>query len=388
MTTKEYLDSNPTIRRKADFFENFWKGRGPYPILFAKPHLAKGKNWIKRTIAEQHADPAAALEEALELARYALLDADDGIPVARADLGTTLFPSFLGLKVHIEEDAHPWLAEHLGLGEYAQKKKVGAGLMEEPPAGGSELRTAIGFYKLLAGRAAAYGPPLPYLPDNQGIFDISHIVAGTDLFYALADDPQAVHAAQENSLELYLSGTRLFKKIAGEERGSMLHGHGMPSGVWFPHLGARISEDSCTLVSAQTIREFCVPYLERAAREFGGLFLHFCGRHEDFLRIAAGESWARVVNLGNPESYSLDETFALLGSRKTVSFGHLEPAETEGDEDYLERMADLAGRNRMGLILVAPPVRGEGEQELSEDRCRSLRDRWHRLTAKFEYPAT
>jgi hypothetical protein len=386
-TTRARLSADPVLARKAGFFERFWEGRGPYPILFSKPHLAKEKNWLRRPIDEQHADPAAALEEALEQAKYTLLDIDDGIPVARADLGTTLFPSFLGLKVHIEPDVHPWLAEHRSLADYAALRDV-ASTVAAGETGA--LRTAAEFYRLLGARVASSGAPLPYLPDNQGIFDIGHIVVGTDFFYGLADDPDAVHAAQRNSLALYEWGTRYFKRLAGEEPGSMLHGHGMSSGVWFPDIGARVSEDSCTLISRRDIEEFCVPYLERAASDFGGLFLHFCGRHEDFLRLACGSAWARTLNLGNPELYDLDEVFRLCGERGTVYFGHLDPAPGEDDEAYLERLAEAAGRSRAGLILVAPPVpdAAEGGPEfaaVSADRCRRLRDRWHRLTAAFSF---
>ena len=397
MNTRAFLNADPVLARKALFFEHFWEGQGPFPILFAKPHLAKGKNWIRHSIAEQHFDPIAALEEALALARFSLLDIDDGIPVARADLGTTLFPSFLGLKVHIEADVHPWLAEHLSLSEYAGMQNIGEFLT--PEKAGGEMRTATEFYHLFRERAEEGSVPLPYIPDNQGIFDISHIVIGTDLFYGPTDDPDSVHAAQRNSLALYLEGTRLFKDLAGEETGSMLHGHGMPSGVWFPDIGARISEDSCTLISGDAIREFCVPYLEEAAQSFGGLFLHFCGHHMDFLRLSCGSSWARVLNLGNPESFDLNEVFSLCGKSGTVYFGHIDLADEEDDDDYLERMAETAGRNKAGLILVAPPVRytgnavsdveieltEDGTPDISIDRCRRLRERWHDLTAKFRF---
>jgi hypothetical protein len=301
-------------------------------------------------------------------------------------LGTTLFPSFLGLKIHIEADAHPWPAEHLSLAAYAAMRDIGV----DPASGtgGTELRTAVEFYRLLMQRVDAGRAPLPYVPDNQGVFDLSHIVVGTDFFYGLADDPDAVRAAQENSLSLYLAGTKLFKRLAREEAGSMLHGHGMPSGVWFPDIGARISEDSCTLVSPDAIREFCVPYLERAAEPFGGLFLHFCGRHEEFLRLSCGSPWARVLNLGNPESYDLDEVFGLCGKSGTVYFGHIDPAPEEDDDAYLDRVAGLAGRHEAGLILVAPPVREAESEEVSADRCRRLRERWHRLTDGFRFKRT
>lgn len=190
MDTRAYLNADPLLARKAAFFERFWEGRGPYPILFAKPHLAKGKNWLRRSISEQHADPGRAI---------------------------------------------------------------------------GELGTAVGFYRLLMERVEKGIAPLPYAPDNQGVFDISRIVVGTDLFYGPADDPGAVHAAQKNSLSLYVEGTRFFKSLIREENGSMLHGHGA------------------------------------------------------------------------------------------------------------------------GLILVARPVRGGENEEMSVDRCRRLRGRWHRLTNTFQF---
>jgi hypothetical protein len=400
MTTREMLAADPVLSRKAAFFENFWTGQGPYPILFAKPHLAKGRPWVKHSIARQHADPEACLEEALAIADYTMMDIDDGIPVARADLGTTLFPSFLGLAIHVEEDAHPWPAEHWSLTDYAGGDEPGANKTSGKNTAigndgssirqlvGQELRIAKGFYRLLMDRIeSGQAAPLPYVPDNQGIFDLTHIIAGTELFYALTDNGELVKAAQDRSLDLYLAGTKLFKFLIGEENGSMLHGHGMPSGVWSPDIGARISEDSCTLISPDAIRKFCIPWLEQAAKAFGGLFLHFCGRHDEFLHLAAGQAWARVINLGNPEFYDLDELFGLCGKTGTVYFGNLDPASDEDDTTYLERMADLAGRHKAGLILVAPPP-GSGEEVLSTeqiDHCGHLRQRWHDLTASRHF---
>ena len=196
-------------------------------------------------------------------------------------------------------------------------------------------------------------PVLPYVPDNQGVFDLTHLVAGSDVFYAVADDPPALLAAQERSLELFLAGSRWFKDLVGEEAGSMVHGHGMPSGVWFPDTGIRVSEDSCTLFSAADIRRFCLPFIERAIRPFGRGFLHFCGRHEDFLRMAVENPLVSTVNLGNPELYDLEEVFAWCGRTGTVFFGHVARAGGEDDEAWLERLAGMCGRTGCRLILVA-----------------------------------
>jgi hypothetical protein len=366
---------------KYRFFEDFWHGEGPCPLLFAKPHLAKGKNYIRHNLADQHRDPAKLLEEALLAGESALEGIDDGIPTIRADLGTTLFPSALGLRVAIREEVHPWLEEHFDLGTYAALPDPGGGIRKET----GEIAAAAAMYRLFFKEQAAGRIRKilrPYVPDNQGVFDLTHIAVGTDMFTALVDSPDLVHRAQRNSLRLYLEGTRFFKKLLGEVDRSMVHGHGMISGVWFPDTGARISEDSCSLVSDAMISEFCLPYIREALRPFGRGFLHFCGRHEGFLRAACEEPLISTVNLGNPEMYDLGEVFKLCGGTGTVYFGHLDPGTEESMETYLERIAGLAARNRARVILAAPPAAGPDILVGTEVK-KSLVRLWHRLTKPF-----
>jgi hypothetical protein len=374
------LRTDPLLRRKAEFFEEFWNGEGAYPILFAKPHLALNRNYLVHDLMQQHADVEKLLAEALAQASTAVDRSDDGIPVARADLGTTLFPSGLGLRVSLSENAHPWLVEHLDLARYAGLDSPADGL-----AGRGEFPLAAAFYRRLreerqAGRLPS--PVLPYVPDNQGVFDLTHLVAGSNVFYSLSDDPSALLAAQERSLEIFLAGSRFFKDLIGEEACSMIHGHGMPSGVWFPDTGIRISEDSCTLISPADIRKFCLPFIERAIRPFGRGFLHFCGRHEDFLRMAVEHPLVSAVNLGNPELYDLEEVFSWCGRTATVYFGHVARAGDEDDDAWLERLAAMCGRTGCRLILVAADAAVEtagGSPAAAPARERLVR-RWHELT--------
>jgi hypothetical protein len=373
------IEGDPILEGKIAFFERFWRGEGPYPIIFARPHLAKGRNWTRRNLIEQHGDPDALFEEALAQTIRWTADIDDGVPMARADLGTTLLPSALGLGIHVEANAHPWLADHLDLEALAERIDTPA-ITDFAAAPGRELRLAREFYASLLGRRAAGIPPriLPYLPDTQGVFDLCHIVVGSSIFYDFLDRPGLLHRAMETSLALHLAGTAYFKGLLGETRDSMLHGHGMPSGVWFPDTGARISEDSCTLLSPAHLRAFCLPYLERITETYPSLFLHFCGRHEDFLALMANRPWISTLNLGNPELYDLEDLFGLCGRTGTVYFGHFGKGRRESHEAYLERMAGLAQRHGAGLILVAPPV-------AEKERCRRLRELWHELTADLRF---
>jgi len=364
---------NPAIRRRFRFFEEFWKGEGPCPVLFAEPHLAKGRPYLRYDLVEQHRDAEKHLEErVLEIQPHLEL-IDDGIPAVRSDLGTTLLPSALGLPIELQPELHPWLAEHLSPQQYEKIEITG----DPQDLLKNEVRFSRDFYQLF-GRRQTEGrvPPelYPYVPDTQGIFDLSHLIVGTDLLYLLGDRREQVLAIQEQSLRLFLTATRFFKDLLGEQGGSMVHGHGMPIGVWFPDTGARISEDSATLISADMIRTFCLPFIRRAAEPFGRLFLHYCGHHPGFLKMVCEMQEISTLNLGNPEMYDLEEVFTLCGQNGTVYFGHLPVVEGEDGDGYLERLADLCGRTKARLILVSGYHPGGSEEKTS------LVKRWHRLT--------
>ena len=119
MTDSNALRKN-AIRRKFRLYEEFWKGEGPFPILFTEPHLAKGKPYIRHDLVEQHRDPEKHLEERLLEIEPHLELIDDGIPTVRSDLGTTLLPSGLGLQIEVQPELHPWLAEHLTPEQYVE----------------------------------------------------------------------------------------------------------------------------------------------------------------------------------------------------------------------------------------------------------------------------
>lgn len=361
------------VRQKFAFYEDFWKGDGAFPILFTKPHLAKDRNYISYDLVEQHQDVNKLVADAL-LAIAPHLDLiDDGIPTIRADLGTTLLPSGLGLEIAVQPNQHPWLKQHLTLEQF---QRLPSPLTIEDIQQG-EIPLARQFYQQVRrqqqqGRISA--DIFPYVPDTQGIFDLSHLLLGNDLFLLLQDDPEMVHRLQRTSLELFLAGTRMFKQLLGEASASMVHGHGMNAGVWFPHTGARISEDSCILISGRMIQKFCAPYIKQAITPFGRGFMHYCGKHEGFLKILCEMEEISTLNLGNPEMYDLEELFALLGKTGTVYFGHLDRQDGEAPQTYLERLAGLCGQSRTRLILVADYQPRDSDEKIS------LVNQWHRLT--------
>jgi hypothetical protein len=283
-----------------------------------------------------------------------------------------LLPNGLGLRIEVQPELHPWLVEHLTPEQYCEPHPLSAQDLLQ-----NEMLFSQQFYALFNQRKQQGGIPAavyPYVPDTQGIFDLSHLIIGTDLFYLLSDRGDRILSIQERSLELFLTATTMFKDLLGEQSGSMVHGHGMPIGVWFPDTGARISEDSATLISDDMIREFCLTFIKRAAKPFGRLFMHYCGHHPGFLKMLCEMQEISTLNLGNPEMYDLEELFSLCGRNGTVYFGHLPLLDGEDGPSYLERLAELCRRHQTRLILVSNYYpRGREEKG-------ALVERWHRLT--------
>ncbi|MBN2551894.1 MAG: hypothetical protein JXB06_03955 [Spirochaetales bacterium] len=362
------------IRGKFRFFEEFWSGEGSCAILFTEPHLARGRPYLRHDLVEQHRDVGKHLEERLLEVEPHLELVDDGIPTIRSDLGTTLLPSGLGLRIEVQPELHPWLSEHLSPERYLGLQTP----LDPEDLLKNEMLFSWSFYQLFSRRKEQGLVPAevyPYVPDTQGIFDLSHLIVGTDLLYLLSDHAAQVLKIQERSLEIFLTVTGLFKGLLGESSGSMVHGHGMPIGAWFPDTGARISEDSATLISDEMIGTFCLPFIRRAAGPFGRLFMHYCGHHPGFLEMLCRMQEISTLNLGNPEMYDPEQLFSLCGRSGTVYFGHLPLLDGEDGESYLERLADLCRRHRTRLILVsAYHPRGSAEKA-------ALVRRWHRLTA-------
>jgi len=373
MTVEKQREHKNNLNAKFLFFDNFWKGNGPYPILFARPHFVRSKTYLKHDLVEQHHSAEKLLEDNLLRVEPYLEPMDDGIPVVRADLGTTLLPSGLGLEVVVQPDLQPWLKDHLSKDTVYDLPCP----VEEKDIRRNEILLAERFYQLFFSKVREKkidSNILPYLPDTQGIFDLSHLIRGQDILLDLFDDPDFVVFLQHRSLELFLAATNMFKRQLGESRTSMIHGHGMPTGVWFPDTGARISEDSCTLISPEMLKRFCIPFIIKAIEPFSRAFLHFCGRHDPFLEMVCELESISTLNPGNPEKHDLDSLFALLGKTGTVYFGVI-PAEKDEDRvAYLERAADLCGRYRVKMILVSDII-----PEHKDDKIRMV-DKWHQLT--------
>lgn len=209
----------------------------------------------------------------------------------------------------------------------------------------------------------------------EGADDLAHLLLGSEIFALMMDDEDSTERVLDFCTEVFIEATRMFKELIGESGTSMFHGHGMTRGVWFPHCGARISEDSATLLSAEMVERLCVPRIARALSVFGKGFLHYCGHRPDILEMFCRMPEVAVLNLGNPELYDLEALFRICGTYDTVLFQHFERNHGETFDVYLERIAGLATRHGTRCILIAPDC----PENTSEQK--RVVERWHELTS-------
>lgn len=288
----------------------------------------------------------------------------DGQLCIRPNLGVVLVPSVFGLAPEVPREAMPRFREHLSK---AQVMRLDAPDIERAELVQRALEYARYFLQVLGDRAHVY------VPDTQGVFDIAHLVMGDALFVELYDDPPFVHHLLELCLQAYLDVTWAFKRALGEPAESGYHGHGMVSGLYLSRGGARVSEDTPTLLRPPHIDEYVMPYVTRALQPFGGGFVHYCGHNEYLLRALLDNELVRGINLGNPEQHDPAHTMDTIRAADKFYFGFWPRLAGEALPDYVRRMLALTYGERKGFIFLLTP------QELGNDRAQEAISLWREL---------
>lgn len=140
-----------------------------------------------------------------------------------------------------------------------------------------------------------------YHPDLQGPLDICELMWGGDMFYAMYDEPELVHAMLSLVTEIYTAFlTRWFSMFpCGDEMN--VHWANMR------HRGRIMLRcDSAMNLSPDFYREFAAPYDARLLEHFGGGAMHFCGRGDHYIDILCAQPGLLGVNMSQPELNNMD----------------------------------------------------------------------------------
>ncbi|MBI4556813.1 MAG: hypothetical protein HY706_04455 [Candidatus Hydrogenedentes bacterium] len=351
-----------TLEEKIHRHEAFWRGEGPSLILIPGPEPAGSVNY-----AQQSADPRLMWEYEVNRARAVIDWPTDGIPTARPNLGVVFIPAIAGQNYRLRDGQMPWPGEPL-------TEEAIRAVCDVDVSRSEMMGRAATFYA--CHRESGEHNVIAYHPDTQGVFDIAHMLYGKGIFYDVIDDARGhwVHELLDTCLDLYIRVSRHLKQLLDQSSTTMIHGHATAQGVYLPHAGVRVSEDTATLFSPRTIEEVIMPYVERAAMPFGGAFAHFCGRCEFLFEQLCRSSWIRAIDL----QHGMHDPRWLLercAESRTVLYSRIEAQDGETWPDYTRRLAGLVKETGARCVL-RPTVYPAHREE-----CAAMRDLWHEFTA-------
>ena len=196
-----------------------------------------------------------------------------------------------------------------------------------------------------------------FCADTQGPFDLVHLLYGNDLFYAVYDEPEFIHALLEKVTQLYIEGTRMMKSWISEPLDEGFH-----FDLALAYGGVRVCEDSSTLLSPTMVAEFVLPYQRRALEAFGGGFVQYCGHNDALYAGVLANPAVRGLNFGNPERHDFAKVIPDLQAAGKCYYGAIPRAENETLDVYFRRVIGYTGGRRKGLIFT-PHLRAEEAAE-------------------------
>jgi hypothetical protein len=224
----------------------------------------------------------------------------------RANYGTGILSSVFGAALFIMEDQQDTLptTRPLSGGAAAMKRLLDNGI-PDLNAGLGERCFAMGrhYVALFADYPSISKYVLIYHPDLQGPMDICELLWGSDLFYALIDTPELVHAVLGLITETYIAFMREWETIVP------------PRAEYSPHWGMlhkgriMIRDDSAMNLSPEMFDEFIKPYDQRLLDEFGGGAIHFCGRGDHYIDRMHTMNGVCAVNMSQPECNDMERIY-------------------------------------------------------------------------------
>jgi hypothetical protein len=361
-----------TTAEKIEMHKKFWQGQGPSLILIP-PGRDMNEMWQVQLYdtggyEERFYNPEKMWENEMHRARSVLNWPTDGIPTIRPNLGVIFVPAIAGQSYEIREQQMPWCKELMSAEDIRATRNIDVTKAEL-------MQLAKRFYQIHLERSD--GEIAAYHADTQGIFDIAHLMYGENLFYDIMDPSKIdwVDEMLDISMDLMVKTVENIKKIMGEPVDSMFHGHGTEQGVYFPTVGIRISEDSPTMISPEMIDRFVIGRIEKCAEQFGGVFMHYCGKHEYFFERLCRCEGVKAIDIGNPESYDTRWLFETCAKTGTVLYSRINAETPENWQAYTRRLAELV--KRTGARCILRPLAYPKERE----DCSAMLELWHELTA-------
>jgi len=283
------------------------------PFINTRLSEAADQHWPQYPYNDTFVDPGKMLLDQLR-APFIHNQLRDYHPLnIRSNYGTVIMPSIFGLGNQLTETSLPWV-HHLESREQVQALIERGVPNVRNGLGGRCFETAAFYQEMLAAYPRLSKAISIYHPDLQGPFDVSHLIWGPDIFYALYDCPEVVHRLLRLVTETYRQFMRSWKKAIGEGNDFTTHWNFYIKG------GIMLRDDTAVTMSAAHYEEFVKPYDQALLDEFGGC-IHFCGRGAAFIHSMCQSRNLYGINMSQPDWNDTPKAIALAAEHKLVMIG-------------------------------------------------------------------
>jgi len=232
-----------------------------------------------------------------------VLESGVGVLGVRANYGTGILPSLFGAKIFKMPRETDTLPTTVAIGEEGMRRIVSEGIPSLTKGFGQAV---FDFGEACLEIFSRYPKIQKYVdvfhPDTQGPLDICDLLWGSDIFYALYDDPDFVHEALTLITDTFIALTDKWHELYPIRPDMNSHWRNL----WHRG-GVLLRSDSAMNISPDLYREFSMPYDARLLERYGGGCIHFCGRGDHYIELLSTLPSVYAINMSQP-SYNDMET--------------------------------------------------------------------------------
>ena len=279
---------------------------------------------------------------------------DDFVLHLQPQLGVGVFASAFGCEVDFPPDQMPRTRPVIRSAEPAERVYEFA----KPSPNAGLLGKVLDYAEYFNTRAGSQYPVA--VTDVQGPMDTAILVWDTtDFMVAMIRHKKEVHHLMRLCTDLIIDHVKTMRATVRE----FVPAH-MPM-VYLPDgMGITVSEDVLALLSPPLYEEFCVPYLNELAEEFGGIVIHSCGNFEHQLGVLGRVHNLRGINFGVSET-RFEAVWEAFGGKIAVvphCTAEVGVARFANALEWIEHVLKAKNSNR-GLALMVIPLTGDAQMQ-------------------------
>jgi hypothetical protein len=249
--------------------------------------------WPTYSYCEIFDDPEKMLWNELLQSYLGVILQDDRVMTVRANFGPAVIPSLFGTTVRADL-ATTWVDGcHTSR---AVREIVDRGIPDLSAGLGSRVLATEAFYRDCL-RDNGLSPYVHmFQADSQSPFDCAALLWGHEIYTAMLDEPDLVHALLDLITKTTIAFVRRQKEVLGEPTEWMYHWwYRVPAGV-------RVVDDTTINLSPAMYAEFARPYNERVFDAFGGGYMHYCGHGLQSQHLRLATKGLRGIEMGAEQS--------------------------------------------------------------------------------------